>query len=273
MYYINPITHPWLILGWSLTCDNRYRLWRANLRRTAILCFPTLWPRKILKSSNNVCRHSLKILSSLKSTQSSLQKSKWYISFHKPCMVPEEKCFIQFVSTHVTDKDKQLLSGKWRQDQILLRGGSLHWIRRLETRQEAFHQQIGTWWSAVPSFPSCSSSLRYYCWMIVLILLRTTAMHDLDPVFSKFSRKPVYEKLAREVLGFKNPLLLQSMFIFKVILLSLSLSLSLFHTPTHTRQRDERNTKERINYTFEWTKILLTVRKYFTMVRHASNLE
>ena len=40
------------------------------------------------------------------------------------------------------------------------------------------------------------------------------AMHDLDPVFSDFSRKPELAALAREV-GFVDPKLLQSMYIFK----------------------------------------------------------
>lgn len=40
------------------------------------------------------------------------------------------------------------------------------------------------------------------------------AMHDLDPVFSEFSRKPALATLTRE-LGFVDPRLLQSMYIFK----------------------------------------------------------
>jgi len=40
------------------------------------------------------------------------------------------------------------------------------------------------------------------------------AMHDLDPVFSEFSRAPKLAALATE-LGFGNPQLLQSMYIFK----------------------------------------------------------
>jgi phytanoyl-CoA hydroxylase len=40
------------------------------------------------------------------------------------------------------------------------------------------------------------------------------AMHDLDPVFSDFSRKPELAELATDV-GFVEPLLLQSMYIFK----------------------------------------------------------
>lgn len=40
------------------------------------------------------------------------------------------------------------------------------------------------------------------------------AMHDLDPVFSAFSRKPELASLAAD-LGFVDPLLLQSMYIFK----------------------------------------------------------
>lgn len=40
------------------------------------------------------------------------------------------------------------------------------------------------------------------------------AMHDLDPVFSAFSRKPELAELAAE-LGFVDPRLLQSMYIFK----------------------------------------------------------
>jgi phytanoyl-CoA hydroxylase len=40
------------------------------------------------------------------------------------------------------------------------------------------------------------------------------ALHDLDPVFSEFSRQPGLAALARE-LGYQQPLLLQSMYIFK----------------------------------------------------------
>ncbi len=40
------------------------------------------------------------------------------------------------------------------------------------------------------------------------------AMHDLDPVFSAFSRKPELAALVSEI-GFVDPLLLQSMYIFK----------------------------------------------------------
>jgi len=40
------------------------------------------------------------------------------------------------------------------------------------------------------------------------------AMHDLDPIFSQFSRTQELAELASE-LGFTNPLLLQSMYIFK----------------------------------------------------------
>ena len=40
------------------------------------------------------------------------------------------------------------------------------------------------------------------------------ALHDLDPVFSDFSRKPALAKLA-QTLGMAKPLLLQSMYIFK----------------------------------------------------------
>ncbi len=40
------------------------------------------------------------------------------------------------------------------------------------------------------------------------------AMHDLDPVFSDFVRKPKMARLAEDI-GFKDPLLLQSMYIFK----------------------------------------------------------
>mgnify|MGYP001295027052 CR=1 FL=1 len=40
------------------------------------------------------------------------------------------------------------------------------------------------------------------------------AMHDLDPVFEKFSRTNNLEKITNE-LGFKDPKILQSMFIFK----------------------------------------------------------
>lgn len=41
------------------------------------------------------------------------------------------------------------------------------------------------------------------------------ALHDLDPVFSQFSRKPAMERVAKELIGFHNPLLIQSMYIFK----------------------------------------------------------
>ena len=40
------------------------------------------------------------------------------------------------------------------------------------------------------------------------------ALHDLDPVFDRFSRQPKLEALARD-LGLVRPLLLQSMYIFK----------------------------------------------------------
>jgi phytanoyl-CoA hydroxylase len=40
------------------------------------------------------------------------------------------------------------------------------------------------------------------------------ALHDLDPVFNKFSRTPELQQLAAD-LGLVNPLLLQSMYIFK----------------------------------------------------------
>ena len=40
------------------------------------------------------------------------------------------------------------------------------------------------------------------------------ALHDLDPVFNKFSRSTKIQKLSK-FLGFKKPLLLQSMYIFK----------------------------------------------------------
>ena len=40
------------------------------------------------------------------------------------------------------------------------------------------------------------------------------ALHDLDPVFSNFSRPPALAKLAAEI-GIQSPLLLQSMYIFK----------------------------------------------------------
>jgi phytanoyl-CoA hydroxylase len=40
------------------------------------------------------------------------------------------------------------------------------------------------------------------------------ALHDLDPVFNEFSRTPELRQLAAD-LGLENPLLLQSMFIFK----------------------------------------------------------
>ncbi len=41
------------------------------------------------------------------------------------------------------------------------------------------------------------------------------AQHDLDPVFSAFSRTKDLAHLAREVVGFDEPVLLQSMYIFK----------------------------------------------------------
>ncbi len=40
------------------------------------------------------------------------------------------------------------------------------------------------------------------------------AMHDLDPVFDRFSRTPMLAELAADV-GLRDPLLLQSMYIFK----------------------------------------------------------
>lgn len=40
------------------------------------------------------------------------------------------------------------------------------------------------------------------------------ALHDLDPVFSRVSRRPEVAKLA-QTLGFERPLLLQSMYLFK----------------------------------------------------------
>ena len=40
------------------------------------------------------------------------------------------------------------------------------------------------------------------------------ALHDLDPVFEKFSRTNHLKKITKEI-GFKNPKILQSMFIFK----------------------------------------------------------
>jgi phytanoyl-CoA hydroxylase len=40
------------------------------------------------------------------------------------------------------------------------------------------------------------------------------ALHDLDPVFARFSRSPALAALAAD-LGFRDPLLLQSMYIFK----------------------------------------------------------
>jgi len=41
------------------------------------------------------------------------------------------------------------------------------------------------------------------------------ALHDMDPEFSKFSRKPEIERVARQLIGFQNPILIQSMYIFK----------------------------------------------------------
>jgi phytanoyl-CoA hydroxylase len=40
------------------------------------------------------------------------------------------------------------------------------------------------------------------------------ALHDLDPVFSRVSRRPEFAELA-QTLGFERPLLLQSMYLFK----------------------------------------------------------
>jgi phytanoyl-CoA hydroxylase len=40
------------------------------------------------------------------------------------------------------------------------------------------------------------------------------ALHDLDPVFNKFSRRPELKELAKS-LGYQQPLLVQSMYIFK----------------------------------------------------------
>ncbi|MDX2031306.1 MAG: phytanoyl-CoA dioxygenase family protein [Blastocatellia bacterium] len=40
------------------------------------------------------------------------------------------------------------------------------------------------------------------------------ALHDLDPVFERFSRKPVLASIAASI-GYRQPLLLQSMYIFK----------------------------------------------------------
>lgn len=40
------------------------------------------------------------------------------------------------------------------------------------------------------------------------------AMHDIDPVFDSFSRQPVMAEVATDI-GFTDPLLLQSMYIFK----------------------------------------------------------
>lgn len=40
------------------------------------------------------------------------------------------------------------------------------------------------------------------------------ALHDLDPVFNRFSRSPKVQELAKDI-GIKDPLLLQSMYIFK----------------------------------------------------------
>ena len=40
------------------------------------------------------------------------------------------------------------------------------------------------------------------------------AEHDLDPVFSEFSRRPAFREIAADI-GFVDPLLLQSMYIFK----------------------------------------------------------
>jgi len=65
--------------------------------------------------------------------------------------------------------------------------------------------------------------------MIVFLstLSMVPALHDLDPLFDKFSRQPAFARLA-EILGYKKPLVLQSMIIFKVhcplvVLLSLRL--------------------------------------------------
>ncbi|HEX8096435.1 MAG TPA: phytanoyl-CoA dioxygenase family protein [Pyrinomonadaceae bacterium] len=40
------------------------------------------------------------------------------------------------------------------------------------------------------------------------------ALHDLDPVFDHFSRSPALARIARD-LGYANPLLIQSMYVFK----------------------------------------------------------
>ncbi|MBL8191127.1 MAG: phytanoyl-CoA dioxygenase family protein, partial [Acidobacteria bacterium] len=40
------------------------------------------------------------------------------------------------------------------------------------------------------------------------------ALHDLDPVFDRFSRKPELAAIAEQI-GYRQPLLLQSMYIFK----------------------------------------------------------
>lgn len=40
-------------------------------------------------------------------------------------------------------------------------------------------------------------------------------MHDIDPIFRKFSRSAKFAELARD-LGFQKPIPVQSMYIFKV---------------------------------------------------------
>ena len=42
------------------------------------------------------------------------------------------------------------------------------------------------------------------------------ALHDLDPVFRSFSRSPKVAALVRQLLGYRRPLPVQSMYIFKV---------------------------------------------------------
>lgn len=52
---------------------------------------------------------------------------------------------------------------------------------------------------------------------VVVVTLIPPALHDLDPVFDAFTRQKAFARIA-EILGCKDPRLLQSMYIFKVCL-------------------------------------------------------
>lgn len=41
------------------------------------------------------------------------------------------------------------------------------------------------------------------------------ALHDLDPTFSSFCRSNLMKKIIREIIKIENPLLVQSMYIYK----------------------------------------------------------